>query len=267
MSDEDLHERIRLLQEELAETNREVLALTLDLESRVEQRTLELSAANKELEAFSFSVSHDLRAPARHLSGFATILLRNYGDKLDAEGERLVRNICERAEHMGRLIDDLLEFSRLARMPLTKRPVRLNDLVSEVVRELTVDNPGRSVTFSIGDLPECSADGSLLKQVFVNLIANALKFTRHRENAKVEVTGRIEEQEVVCTVRDNGAGFDMTYADRLFGVFQRLHRQEEFEGTGVGLSIVQRIIARHGGRVWAEGEPDKGATFGFSLPV
>jgi light-regulated signal transduction histidine kinase (bacteriophytochrome) len=263
---EDPEETIRVLQEELAETNREVLALTLELENRVEQRTAELAAANKELEAFSYSVSHDLRAPLRHIDGFAQLLRDRYAGQLPPAARGLLDKVCQSAQRLGRLIDDLLNFSRLGRQPLAKRVVNLAGVVQAVLDDLQSEREGRQVELRVSTLPEWRGDPSLLKQVFYNLVSNALKFTRQRERAVIEIGSRREPKGLVCFIRDNGAGFDMVYADKLFGVFQRLHRDDQFEGTGVGLSIVQRIIHRHGGRIWAEAEVDKGATFFFTLP-
>lgn len=237
------------------------------LEQSVRERTAALEAINKELEAFSYSVSHDLRAPLRHIDGFIHMLLKDHAAHLSAEGQRLAGNVSERAQYMRRLIDDLLNLSRLGRQPLAKRPVCLQKLAQEIFAELHEERAGREIDFQMENLPDCEGDLALLRQVLINLLSNALKFTRHRPRAQIEFAGRREGPELIYFVRDNGAGFDMQYAERLFGVFQRLHRPQEFEGTGVGLSIVQRIIARHGGRVWAEAEVDRGATFYFTLPV
>jgi signal transduction histidine kinase len=237
-----------------------------ELEQRVRERTAELEAANQELEAFSYSVSHDLRAPLRHIDGFANILTQNFAKELPAEARRLLDVVSGQARQMGRLIDDLLQFSRLGRQPLTKQPVALSQLFREVLDDMQKEQAGRKVEIRLGELPDCQGDLPLLRQVAVNLLSNAFKFTRRRQQAVIEIGGRVEARERVYFVRDNGAGFDMQYARQLFGVFQRLHATEEFEGTGVGLSIVQRIIARHGGRVWAEAAVDQGATFYFALP-
>jgi light-regulated signal transduction histidine kinase (bacteriophytochrome) len=231
----------------------------------VRQRTAELEAANKELEAFSYSVSHDLRAPLRAINGFSRILLEEHAPYLSDDAQRYLHIVRDSAQEMGQLIDDLLIFSRLGRQPLTKQLVAPADIVRQVLEDLRSEREGRCVNLVIGELPVCQADPVLLKQVFVNLLANALKFTRRREVARIEIGCREVGGEAVYFVKDNGVGFDMQYAPKLFGVFQRLHRAEDYEGTGVGLAIVQRVIHRHGGRVWAEAAVDHGATFAFTL--
>ena len=236
-----------------------------DLERRVADRTAELEAANKELEAFSYSVAHDLRAPLRAMDGFSKLVVEDFAPRLPEEAQRYLGLVRDNAQQMGRLIDDLLTFSRLGRKPLDKQQVHTADLVRQVVSDLQQEQMGREVTIQIGDLADCTADPALLKQVFANLLSNALKFTRTCSPASIEVTSRADGGEPVYEVKDNGVGFDMQYAGKLFGVFQRLHRAEEYEGTGVGLAIVQRIIHRHGGRAWAEAAVDKGATFYFTL--
>jgi PAS domain S-box-containing protein len=238
-----------------------------ELEQRVADRTAQLEASNKELEAFSYSVSHDLRAPLRAINGYARILIEDHGAKLDAEGQRVLGVVRSEALRMGRLIDDLLEFSRLGRQPPRKAPTDMTALVREVQAELLGHAPGRAVDFRLDSLPAVSADPALLRQVWVNLLDNALKYTRHRQHAEIVVAGSMQGGEAVYSVKDNGTGFDMKYADKLFGVFQRLHRADEFEGTGVGLALVQRLVHSHGGRVWAQAEADRGATFYFALPV
>ncbi|MBK9710136.1 MAG: PAS domain S-box protein [Kouleothrix sp.] len=256
------------VQHELAERAKaesEVRALSAELEQRVADRTLALTAANKELEAFSYSVSHDLRAPLRAIDGFSRILLEDYGAALPDEAQRYFRMLRSNAQQMGRLIDDLLAFSRLSRQPLRKRSVDAVALVRQCLDELHAEQAGRPVEISVGDLPACAADPALLKQVWINLLSNALKYTRRRDPAAIAIAGQIEGGETIYSVKDNGVGFDMLYSDKLFGVFQRLHRAEEYEGTGVGLAIVQRIIHRHGGRVWAEAAVEQGATFFFTL--
>jgi len=234
-------------------------------ERTLTDKTQLLAAANKELEAFSYSVSHDLRAPLRSMSGFAKILEEDFGPHLESGGLRYIGLIQKNAEKMGCLIDDLLAFSRLNRQTLTRSLVRPAALAQETFDSLEADRSGREVEWVVGDLPSCQADYNLLRQVFVNLLSNALKFTRGRTPARIEVGSRIEQGQDVYFVCDDGVGFDMRYVDKLFNVFQRLHRVEDFEGTGVGLAIVQRIVARHGGRIWAESSLDQGATFYFTL--
>jgi len=236
-----------------------------DLERRVVERTAQLNAANNELESFSYSVAHDLRAPLRAMDGFSRLLVEDFAPLLPDEAQRYLRLVRENAQQMGHLIDDLLTFARLSRKPLEKQRVKTTDLVRQVFRDLQQEQVGREIKVQIGDLPDCTADPALLKQVFANLLSNALKFTRTRTEPSIEVQSRADGGEPVYFVRDNGVGFDMQFAGKLFGVFQRLHRAEEFEGTGVGLAIVQRIIHRHGGRAWAEAEVEKGATFYFTL--
>jgi signal transduction histidine kinase len=225
----------------------------------------ELAAANQELEAFCYSVSHDLRAPLRAVDGFSGILEEDHAGQLDAEGRGLLARIRASGRRMERLIDDLLAFSRLGRQPLSVHPVQLDDLVRQTIDELRAGHDDRKIEFAVGKLGIVQADPALLQQVLVNLLGNAIKFTRDQNPAVVEIGCRVEGNATIYCVKDNGAGFDMRYADRLFGVFQRLHRTEEYEGTGVGLAIVQRIVIRHGGRIWAEGAVDRGAAFYFTL--
>jgi signal transduction histidine kinase len=225
----------------------------------------QLEAANKELEAFSYSVSHDLRAPLRAIDGFSRIVLEDYAPRLPAECWRYLELVRGSARRMGQLVDDLLTFSRLSRQPLSRRPVASEDLVRRCLEDLHVESDGRPVEFAVGELPEAHADPAMLRQVWFNLLANALKFTRGREPAVIEIGCERGDGELRYFVKDNGTGFDMRYAHKLFGVFQRLHRAEEYEGTGVGLALVQRIVHRHGGRVWAEAAVDRGARFTFTL--
>jgi len=243
----------------------QIRRLNEELEQRVIERTAELEAANKELEAFSYSVSHDLRAPLRAIDGFSRIVVERHAAELPADAQRHLGTVRENAKQMGQLIDDLLSFSRLSRQALKIQRVEMAGLARQALAELRAEQEGRRVEVSIRDMPAGQGDPALLRQVLVNLLSNALKFTRRREAAQIEVGWRTEGGEPVWFVRDNGVGFDMRYGDKLFSVFQRLHRPEEYEGTGVGLAIVQRIIHRHGGRVWAEAEVDKGATFYFTL--
>jgi PAS domain S-box-containing protein len=243
----------------------EIRQLNAELEQRVARRTAELEAANKELEAFSYSVSHDLRAPLRAISGFAGILMEDFGPQLPAEGRRYLERVRNGGQRMGVLIDDLLAFSRLNRQTVKRHLIDPARLVQEALDELKPQQAGRQLEIQIGQLPPCQADPALFKQVWLNLLSNAIKYSRDRQPAVVEVGSRQENGQIIYFVRDNGAGFDMQYADKLFGVFQRLHRTDEFEGTGVGLAIVQRIIHRHGGRVWADAKVDQGATFSFTI--
>ncbi len=243
----------------------ELLVATLEETGRANEQ---LAALNRELETFSYSVSHDLRAPLRHISGFVELLRQDASASLDEAGRGHLARIDKAIRHMAQLIDDLLAFSRMGRTEFLRRKVDLGALVGEVVEEVREASPGRDVLFRNGALPEVAGDPAMLRVVLMNLVSNAVKYTRTRERAEVEigsVPGRPDE--VVVCVRDNGVGFDMQYADRLFGVFQRLHRADEFEGTGIGLATVRRIIHRHGGRTWGEGEPGRGAAFYFSLPL
>jgi signal transduction histidine kinase len=238
-----------------------------ELEIRVRERTSELAAANKELEAFSYSESHDLRAPLRHVLGFTTLLRQRAEPVLDEQNRRYLTTIADAAQRMGRLIDDLLAFSRTSRTNLEKRRVSLVTLVKEAQAEALAAAGGHEIRWTIQeDLPEVCADPALIRLVLVNLLSNAIKYSGTRNLQEIAVGCRIEPREIVVFVKDNGVGFDMQYAHKLFGVFQRLHAAEDFEGTGIGLANVQRIINRHGGRVWAESALNEGATFSFSLP-
>jgi light-regulated signal transduction histidine kinase (bacteriophytochrome) len=242
---------------------REIRRLNEELAKRAE----ELQASNKELESFAYSVSHDLRAPLRHVVGFSELLQRQASASLDDKSLRYIRTILESATKMGNLIDDLLAFSRIGRAETKRTRVDLEVLVREVVAEMSQETKGRDITWKIGSLPACYGDRSMLKQVIANLVSNAVKFTSMRTQAKIEIGSvDVDKERVEVFVKDNGAGFDMRYVHKLFGVFQRLHLPEQFEGTGIGLAIVQRIILRHGGAVRAEGAVDAGATFYFSLP-
>jgi signal transduction histidine kinase len=255
-------ERVRLV-EALAQTNGQLE----DKVHEVTERTQQLEAANRELEAFSYTISHDLRAPLRAVSGFTAILFEEYADAMPAEARGYLKRVKDSGDHMGHLVDDLLAFSRLGRQALRTQRVSMKGIVDRALAELSPALEGRQVELVIGELPDAECDPALIEQVFVNLLSNAFKYSRRREHARVEV-GVLEGNATegpTYFVRDNGAGFDMDYAGKLFGVFQRMHRSEDFEGTGVGLAIVHRVIERHGGRIWAEAKVDAGATFYFTL--
>lgn len=297
---------IQMVEKELEDTNRGLVALSLELEQRVEKRTAELKMANemlqteiterkimeenvkrlneeleqrvqertiqlqdvvKELEAFSYSVSHDLRAPLRAIDGFSRIFVEDYSNKLDDEGKRLFHVIESNVKKMAQLIDDLLLFSRTGRKQLHVTVINMDELVKIVVEEQKLYTPERKLHLNINTFPPSCGDRSMIHEVFTNLISNAVKFTSRRENAIIEIGGTIENKQNLYYVKDNGVGFDMQYIHKLFNVFQRLHTSDEFEGTGIGLAIVKRNIEKHGGRVWAEGKKNEGATFYFTLPI
>jgi PAS domain S-box-containing protein len=248
---------------------RQIQEFNDELENRVVERTAQLETANKHLEAFSYSVSHDLRAPLRHIGGFSRMLAEEFGSTLNPSAQHYLERIQAGTEKMGLLVDELLNLSRVVRHALNLQPTKLNSIVAEVMAILQPESEGRQVEWVIADLPVVECDPVLVKQVFQNLLANALKFTRPRARGVIEVSHkeREEDGQPVFMVRDNGVGFSMKYVDKLFGVFERLHSAEEFEGTGIGLVTVQRIVQKHGGRVWAEGEADRGAAFYFTLDV
>ena len=243
-----------------------LLSLNSELEQRVQERTRKLKEANSELEAFSYSVSHDLRAPLRAIDGFSRILLEENADKLDEDGRRVLDVIRHNTQNMGRLIDDLLAFSRLSRKQMESCLVNMSELARDVFEQLKPGFVDQKIQFKLSDLPATYGDPALIRQVFVNLISNAAKYSRPRSESVIELESHSKNGDYVYSVKDNGVGFDMAYSKKLFGVFQRLHSLEQFEGTGVGLAIVQRIVHRHGGVVWADARIDEGATFYFSLP-
>ena len=244
-----------------------LIALKNDLENRVSARTAELEDANKELESFSYSVSHDLRTPLRAIDGFSRMLLEDYTGKLDDEGKRMLHVVRDNTNRMSQLIDDILRFSRVGRIEISHAEIDMEGLVREVLDELKETIAGRKLQINLGSLPNAMGDRTMMHQVIENLLSNAIKFSAGKEEARIDIGASLEDKQVIYHVKDNGAGFDMQYVNKLFGVFQRLHGIEEFEGTGIGLAIVKRIITRHGGKVWAEGEVGKGAAFYFSIPV
>ncbi|HAZ08191.1 MAG TPA: hypothetical protein DCZ01_06660 [Elusimicrobia bacterium] len=260
----DLTDR-RRLEAERKRVQDEVLRLNGELEERVRARTALVESVNKELEAFAYSVAHDLRAPLRAMDGFSQILMEDYAPKLEPECRRYLGLVRKSAQTMGRLIDDLLAFTRLSRQDMDNSPVSMEAVVRAAIASLDLPSQGRQARFQVGELAPCAGDFVLLKQVWVNLLSNALKFTRARPQALIEIDSHDEAGETVYRVKDNGVGFDMRHADKLFKVFSRLHPAQEYEGTGVGLAIVARVVERHGGRVWARAEPDRGAEFLFTL--
>jgi light-regulated signal transduction histidine kinase (bacteriophytochrome) len=260
---------VALLTKKIADRHRvqrELMNLNAELEQGVKKRTAQLHAANQELEAFSYTVAHDLRGPLQQLSGFADLLQGRAAKSLDADAVQYLDFIKQSVWRMSGLIDALLDFSRAERVDLRKSMVNVEQLVKEVLQELRHQTEGMDIVWNLGPLPEVYADQSMLRLAILNLLSNAIKFSRGQTPAKIEIGSTIEENDVVVFVRDNGVGFDMKEADKLFGVFQRLHTTNEFEGTGIGLASVQRIIHRHGGRTWAEGRVGEGATFWFSVP-
>lgn len=288
---EEAQETIALLQDELEEMNQGVTALNLELEGsidklarvnaelheeiakrkqaeeEIQRYAAKLENANKELETFAYSISHDLRTPLRAIDGFSRILLEDYTEKLDDEGKRILNVISKNTLRMGQLIDDILSFSRLGRKEMSLAEIDMKQLAGSVVNELTSIDKNLDINILIDPLPSARGDAAMIRVVFVNLIANAIKFTGPRNTAHIKIGGRTENQENIYFVKDNGVGFDMQYKNKLFGVFQRLHSLEEFEGTGIGLSLVKQVIDRHNGRVWAEGKVDEGAIIYFTLPI
>lgn len=252
--------------EERRRTEAELEEARSHLEEQVAERTAELVAANKELDAFSYSVAHDLRAPLRHIEGFVQLLIKRLTDTPDEKIHDYANTIATASRRMEILIDSLLSLSHLGRTEIKKKKVGLNILVREIVRDIQSEAKGRDIKWEIDELPEVYGDQALLRLVFVNLISNAVKYTKTRTRAEIGIGCREERDKFICSVKDNGVGFDMKYSDKLFGVFQRLHSQSEFEGTGIGLATIRRIIARHGGSTWAEASVGQGATFYFSIP-
>lgn len=258
---DDLHKEIVARNEAEEELRR----LNAELEARVAKRTEELQEMNRELESFNYSVSHDLRAPLRHMDGFSRILEEEFTRDLSGEARHYLQRIRVAARQMSELVDDLLQLARYGRQAIRRDVVSLEALVKETISVCMEGEAGREILWKVEPLPDVEADAVLLRQVMANLISNALKFSKNRTPAEIEIRGEEKDGQITVSVRDNGVGFDPRYADKLFGVFQRLHRQDEFEGTGIGLAIVARIIHKHGGRVWAESEPERGATFYFTL--
>jgi two-component system sensor histidine kinase/response regulator len=260
--------KIQLQKKELIEKNKsleEAEAKIKDLNTSLQKNLQQVESMNKELESFSYSVSHDLRAPLRSIMGYAKILEEDYHDKLDNSGKQALGTIQQNAGRMNNLIDDLLEFSKQGRKHLSKSLVNVEELVTKIVSEIGTTNK-HNAEIKVGELHSMYADHSLLTQVWINLISNAIKYSSKKDAPQIQIGSQKNQDEIIYFVRDNGSGFDMTYVDKLFNVFQRLHKSTDFEGTGIGLALVQRIISRHDGRVWAEGKLNEGATFYFSLP-
>ncbi len=252
---------------ELKNAEEDIRILNEELEQKVIDRTAQLELVNKELGSFSYSVSHDLRSPIRAINGYSKILMEDYADNLDEEGVKILQSVINNSKKMGLLIDDLLAFSKLGRKPVTVAEIDMNALVQLIREEITFDEGDLIPNFIIEVLPAAFGDTSLIKQVWINLISNAIKYSGQKNSIQIEISAYQEDNMIVYSVKDYGAGFDMQYYDKLFGVFQRLHSQEEFEGTGIGLAIVEKIVHRHQGTVWAESELNKGTSFYFSLPT
>ncbi|MEJ5996393.1 ATP-binding protein [Pedobacter sp. Du54] len=251
---------------DLKKAQDDIRKLNNELEQKVIERTSQLESVNKELESFSYSVSHDLRAPIRAINGYTRILIEDYSDKIDAEGTKVLQAIINNSKKMGELIDDLLAFSKLGRKQVSFSEIDMLQLVRSVQEELIFEAGENVPEFKINELFQAMGDQSLIKQVWINLISNAVKYSKYKEKTTIEISAHKMVNSVIYKIRDEGAGFDMEYYDKLFGVFQRLHSQEEFAGTGIGLAIVQKIINRHNGKVWAKSKVDEGSSFYFSLP-
>lgn len=266
--------RVRRAEEELRRENatrrqaeKELRDLSHDLEERVAERTAQLEVANNELEAFSYSVSHDLRAPLKSVDNYTELLLEEFGDTLDPEVVRRIGVMRDRTGDMTRRIDDLLVLSRLGRHEMRRGPIDMNLLVTDIMEILEEGNTGRRIEFTAGPLPGATGDAGLIRVVLENLLANAVKYTTPRDISRIDVRGRTEDGRGIYSISDNGVGFDPQHADKVFAPFERLHNTNQFEGSGIGLAMVQRIVTRHGGEVWAEAAPDRGAVFHFSLPA
>jgi signal transduction histidine kinase len=263
---EDINRQLIKREHDLIKSEQLVKQLNQGLEKQVQSRTAELQSANRELEAFTYSVSHDLRAPLRAIDGYARILEEDYNPRIDSHGKHLLKVSTKNAKYMGQLIDDLLEFSRTSRLAPVKTIFETSEEVRRIIGELMQNEKDRPVEIHVAEMANCEGDHAMLKQIWVNLISNALKYTRKNPAARIEIGCEAREHEIVYFIKDNGVGFEMEYVDKLFGVFQRLHRKEEFEGTGVGLALVKRILERHQGQIWAQAAVGKGAAFFFTLP-